>query len=563
MKVISSQKYQPFPQVDLPNRQWPNKAITVAPTWCSVDLRDGNQALVEPMGDERKQRMYDLLLELGFKEIEIGFPAASQTDFDFLRKLIDEDRIPEDVTLQVLVQAREHLIARTFEGLKGIKRAIVHVYNSTSTLQRDVVFKQSRDGVKDIAIQGAKWVQEYSEKYPETEWVFQYSPESFTGTELDYAVEVCDAVCDVWKPTKEHQCIINLPATVEMSLPNVYADQIEWFLNNTRYKDEIILSVHTHNDRGCGVAASELAQLAGATRVEGTLFGNGERTGNVDIITLGLNLHTQGVDPQLNLSNINAVKQTVEYCNRLEVHPRHPYVGELVFTAFSGSHQDAIKKGFDAYQSESDQVWGVPYLAIDPADLGRSYEAIIRVNSQSGKGGVAYLLEADYGIRLPRKLQIDFSQVIQSITDSEEKEVSSNEIFKVFTNEYLENLSPLEFVSYESHPEANDMREIHAVLHKDGKELILEGEGNGPIDAYVNALKGKLGIEFRFVDYQEHSVREGEDSSAYSYIELEFTSNGINHSIYGVSKDKSIVKSSLKALTVAINRAYQKGFISF
>src|SRR5579859_753752 len=418
-----STKYRPFSPINLEDRTWPSRVISAPPTWCSVDLRDGNQALIEPMDPARKRRMFDMLVRIGFKEIEVGFPAASQTDFDFVREIIERDLIPEDVTIQVLTQARPELIARTYESLVGARRAIVHVYNSTSVAQRRVVFRTDRAGIVDIAVRGATRVREHAERQRGTEWIFQYSPESFTGTELDFAVEICDAVNAVWEPTPERRSILNLPATVEMATPNVYADQIEWFARHVRNRDSVVLSVHPHNDRGCAVAAAELAVMAGADRIEGCLFGNGERTGNVDLVTLALNLYTQGIDPGLNFSDINAVIRTVEHCNQLPVHPRHPYGGELVFTAFSGSHQDAIKKGLA--ERKATDLWEVPYLPIDPADLGRAYETVIRVNSQSGKGGIAFLLERDFGLTLPRLLQIEFSQVIQAITDATGKELSS------------------------------------------------------------------------------------------------------------------------------------------
>ena len=441
-----SDKYRPFSPIDISDRTWPGRVITAPPTWCSVDLRDGNQALIEPMDPARKLRMFQHLVQIGFKEIEIGFPAASQTDFNFVRQLIEENLIPDDVTVQVLTQARPELIARTFESLEGARRAIVHLYNSTSTTQRRVVFRLDRAGIVDIAVKGAEVIRDLAAQRPGTEWVFQYSPESFTGTELDFAVEICDAVTAVWQPTPDHKAILNLPATVEMATPNIYADQIEWFSRHVARRDSVIISLHPHNDRGTGVAAAELAMMAGAERVEGTLFGNGERTGNVDIVTLALNMYTQGIDPKLDFSDINAVARTAEFCNQLPIHPRHPYVGDLVFTAFSGSHQDAIKKGLAALDKQG--IWDVPYLPIDPADVGRTYESVIRVNSQSGKGGVAYLLERDYQLVLPRRLQIEFSRVVQEAADTSGKELTSQELWALFEAEYLSSTGP---IGYRSH----------------------------------------------------------------------------------------------------------------
>ena len=438
MQIEPIRKYRPFEPINLPDRRWPGQVITQPPIWCSVDLRDGNQALVEPMGPERKRRFFDTLISMGFKEIEVGFPAASQTDFDFIRSMIDENLIPDDVTIQVLTQSREELIRRTMESVRGSRRAIVHLYNSTSTLQRRVVFGLERAGITEIAVSGARLIRELAAEMGETEIVYQYSPESFTGTELDYAKEVCEAVMDVYRPTPEKRLILNLPSTVEMATPNIYADQIEWFSRNIRDRESIILSVHPHNDRGTGVAAAELAMMAGAERVEGTLFGNGERTGNVDVVTLALNMFSQGIDPGLDISDIDQLVKVAEHCNRLPVHPRHPYAGELVFTAFSGSHQDAISKGLKAMKASNSGLWEVPYLPIDPADLGRSYEAVIRINSQSGKGGVAYVLEQDYGLQLPRRLQIEFSKMVQAITDREGKELTSREIWEAFKAEYLD-----------------------------------------------------------------------------------------------------------------------------
>jgi 2-isopropylmalate synthase len=545
-------KYRPFQAIDLPNRQWPSKTIDKAPIWCSVDLRDGNQALIEPMNAERKLRMFKTLCEIGFKEIEIGFPAASQTDFDFCRQLIEQNLIPDDVTIQVLCQCRDELIERTFEALEGARRVIVHIYNSTSTVQRRVVFGLERPGIIDIAVRGARLVKELAEARPQTEWVFQYSPESFTGTELDFAVEIVDAVNAVWQPTPERKVIINLPATVEMATPNIYADQVEWFGRHVQNRESIILSVHPHNDRGTGVAAAELAQMAGADRVEGTLFGNGERTGNVDVVTLALNLYTQGVDPQLDFSDINAAVRCAEYCNQLPVHPRHPYAGELVFTAFSGSHQDAIKKGFAARQDG--EVWDVPYLPIDPQDLGRSYEAVIRVNSQSGKGGVAYLLERDHGVVMPRRLQIEFSGVVQEIADSTGKELSSALIWETFQAEYLGEPSPFQLQDYRSQRDSAQSREALSVtLMAHGKQYIAGGRGNGPIAAFVDAMNRQFGLDLQVIDFREHAVGHGADAPALAYVEIGF--GGPGRTLFGVGRNGNIVTASLEAVVSALNRA--------
>ncbi len=549
-----SQKYVPFEPIDLPDRSWPSRVIREAPTWCSVDLRDGNQALVEPMGPERKRRMFDLLVKLGFKEIEVGFPSASQTDFDFVRSLIEEDIVPSDVTIQVLTQAREHLIERTFESLVGARRAIVHLYNSTSTLQRRVVFGLDRDGIKDIAVSGARKVRALAQAQPQTQWVFQYSPESFTGTELDYAVEVCDAVIDVWAPTQSDKAILNLPATVEMATPNTFADQIEWFSRHVRNRESIVLSVHPHNDRGTAVAAAELAVMAGADRVEGTLFGNGERTGNVDVVTLALNLYTQGVNPGLDLSNIDSIVHDVEYCNQLPVHPRHPYAGELVHTAFSGSHQDAIKKGFAALSRSNQGLWEVPYLPIDPADIGKTYEAVIRVNSQSGKGGIAYLLETDYGINLPRGLQVEFSSMVQGIADNTGRELSSSDIWSAFKQEYLECRTPFSFVDYRTVPDthASEIRRLTATIRDSEGERVIHGKGNGPIDAFMDALRAECELDFRVVDYHEHAAGTGADATAVAYVEVQTNGEG---SLFGVGMHSNIVTASLCAVLSAVNRA--------
>jgi 2-isopropylmalate synthase len=549
-------KYQAFAPINLADRTWPSKTITKAPMWCSVDLRDGNQALVDPMDGQRKLRMFKTLVDMGFKEIEVGFPAASQTDFDFVRKIIEQGLIPADVTIQVLTQARPELIERTYESIRGVHRAIMHLYNSTSTLQRRVVFGLDRDGIKAIAVDGAKLVRKLAEEMDGTEIVYEYSPESFTGTELDYAVEVCDAVCDVWEPTPQHKAIINLPATVEMSSPNVYADQIEWMSRNLARRDSIVLSLHPHNDRGTGVAAAELGVMAGADRIEGTLFGNGERTGNVDVITLAGNLLTQGVDPELDLSDINHLLEVAEHCNQLPVHPRHPYAGELVFTAFSGSHQDAIKKGMGALEGSNSPLWEVPYLPIDPADLGRSYEAIIRVNSQSGKGGVAYILQADHGLDLPRALQVEFSKVVQAHTDSTSQEISADSIWLLFSREYMENSDPYEFVEHWSMPDtrSDDMRRMTATLRVDGVERTINGRGNGPIAAFVNALKNDCGVNLTVLDYHEHAVGNGADAEAVAYVEAKLDEGG---STFGVARHTDITIATLRATCRALNRLHQ------
>jgi len=563
MNIDPSSKYKPFAPIALPDRTWPSRVITSPPVWCSVDLRDGNQALIEPMDAERKLRMFRLLVKLGYKEIEIGFPAASQTDFDFARKLIEQDLIPEDVTVQVLTQAREPLIKRTFEALKGAKSAIMHLYNSTSTTQRRVVFGLDRDGVKAIAVAGAKIIRDCAAAQPETRWTYQYSPESFTGTELDFAVEVCDAVNDVWLPTPTHKMIINLPATVEMATPNIYADQIEWMSRHLARRDAIVLSLHPHNDRGCGVAAAELGLMAGAQRIEGCLFGNGERTGNVCLVTLGLNLFTQGIDPGIDFSDINEIIRTVEHCNQLPVHPRHPYGGDLVFTAFSGSHQDAIKKGLAARATEmarGNAVWDVPYLPIGPADVGRTYDAVIRVNSQSGKGGIAYLLERDFGLALPRLLQIEFSQVIQRITDATGKELTPADIRAAFDREYTAATLPIAFAGHRAQHNVADgtIEQLSAHLLVDGKEVVLTGAGNGPVDAFVHALREDGGFDIHVQNYHEHGVGAGEDATAVAYVQLRI---GTEQTVYGVGLDPNIVTATLRAVVSAVNRGIAQGML--
>ena len=554
MMPNAAEKYVPFKPVPLPDRKWPNAVITKPPIWCAVDLRDGNQALIEPMDSDRKTRMFKLLCDMGFKEIEIGFPAASETDFEFVRELIEKKMIPDDVTIQVLTQSRPELIERTFEACRGARRVIVHLYNSTSTLQRRVVFGLDTAGIIDIAVTGAKLVKKMADADPATEWVFEYSPESFTGTELEFARDICAAVADVYKPTPQKKMIFNLPATVEMSSANVYADQIEWCHRNFKNRDSIILSLHPHNDRGTGVAAAELGYMAGADRIEGCLFGNGERTGNVDLVTLGLNMYTQGVDPEIDFSNINEIRQTVEYCNQLPVHPRHPYGGDLVFTAFSGSHQDAINKGFKSLEASNSKVWEVPYLPIDPADLGRSYEAIIRINSQSGKGGIAYILKSDYGIDMPRLLQVEFSKVIQQIADETGKEIQPAMIWDTFRKEYLENASPVAFDSHTTVPDSDhpDVRLLDAKVTFNGKPATISGRGNGPIAGYVDALGKNCGIQIRVRDYHQHATGAGSDAQAVSFIEAETPSGKV---LWGVGMDSNIVAASLKAVTSAANRA--------
>jgi 2-isopropylmalate synthase len=544
-------KYRPFAPVDLPDRRWPMRVIDRAPQWCSVDLRDGNQALVEPMGPDRKRRMFDLLVKLGFKEIEVGFPSASETDFTFVRELVEHRLVPDDVTIQVLTQARPELIERSFEAIRGARRAIMHLYNSTSTLQRRVVFGLDKPGIVDIAVSGARLIRDLAATIPETEVVYQYSPESFTGTELDFAVEICGAVMDVWRPSPGKKTILNLPATVEMATPNIYADQIEWFGRNIRDRDCITLSLHPHNDRGTAVAAAELAIMAGADRVEGTLFGNGERTGNVDIMTLALNLFSQGIDPGLVIGDIDEIVRTVEHCNQLPVHPRHPYAGELVYTAFSGSHQDAIKKGFEALAKRNDTLWEVPYLPIDPKDLGRTYEAVIRVNSQSGKGGVAYVLKADHGLDLPRGLQIEFSKRVQEVADRTGKELTSADIWSLFEETYLRRDGVvLRDYSLLPEPRAGERR-IAATIVVDGIERRIEGVGNGPIAAFVDALRRDRDIALNVLDYHEDAVSAGADAQAAAYVQIR---DGGDATLYGVGIDSDIVTASLRAVASAATR---------
>jgi 2-isopropylmalate synthase len=548
------QKYRPFAPIDIPDRTWPARTLTAPPIWCSVDLRDGNQALIEPMDLARKLRLFDQLVSIGFKEIEIGFPSASQTEFNFVRHLIERDLIPDDVTVQVLTQARPELINRTFESLRGVQRGIVHLYSSTSTTQRRVVFKLDQAGIVDIAVKGAELVLQLAGQQPETDWLFQYSPESFTGTELDFAVRICDAVTAVWKPTPEHKAILNLPATVEMATPNVYADQIEWFCRHVDCRGSVIISLHPHNDRGTGVAAAELAMMAGAERVEGTLFGNGERTGNVDIVTLALNLYSQGVDPGLDFSAINSIARCAEACTQLPIHPRHPYVGDLVFTAFSGSHQDAIKKGLAALDTAG--IWDVPYLPIDPADLGRSYESIIRVNSQSGKGGVAYLLERDYQLVMPRRLQIEFSGVVQAAADDSGKELTSHELWTLFEAEYLAPVGPLTYRSHQlvASGDGADREGITLQIQDGVSPVILHGSGTGPIDAALRALDLPIDV----VGYDEHACGKGSDAVAVAYVEIS-TPRGM--AMFGVGRHANIVTASLLAVLSAVNRAIHRGAV--
>ena len=564
-------RYRPFHEqfaVDLPDRKWPSRQITAAPRWCAVDLRDGNQALIEPMNPERKLRMFELLVAMGYKEIEVGFPSASQTDFDFIRMLIETERIPDDVVIQVLTQSREHLIERTYEAITGAKQAIVHLYNSTSILQRDVVFRTDMDGIVDIAVSGAQLCKKYAELIPDTEVRYEYSPESYTGTELEFAVRVCNAVLDVLEPTPDRKVIINLPATVEMTTPNVYADSIEWMSRHLHHRENVVLSLHPHNDRGTAVAAAELGFLAGADRIEGCLFGNGERTGNVCLVTLGMNLASQGIDPQIDFTDIDRIRRTVEYCTQLPVHERHPYGGDLVYTAFSGSHQDAIKKGFESMDATAgsaavgvdDLVWAVPYLPIDPRDVGRTYEAVIRVNSQSGKGGMAYLMKADHHLDLPRRLQIEFSRVVQAHTDASGQEVTSDDLWRIFTDEYLpaEPESGLEpwgrFAlrgSRESSTEGGPVR-LSVDLVDAGVPVTLEGAGNGPIAAFVVALTAH-GQEVEVLDYAEHALSTGEDATAASYVECSVG----GQVLWGVGVDPSITTASFKAIISAVNRAHR------
>jgi 2-isopropylmalate synthase len=550
-------KYHPYPLIDLPNRTWPEKKIEAAPIWCSVDLRDGNQALIQPMGLEKKLEMFALLTRLGFKEIEVGFPSASQVEFDFTRQLIEKNLIPEGVLIQVLTQARGHLIRKTFESLKGAKEAVVHLYNSTSTLQRRTVFKMSRKEIIELAIHGATLLKEEEKKYPETVFRYEYSPESFTGTELSFALEICEAVMGVLQPTPENKVIINLPATVELSTPNIYADQIEWFCRNLANRDSAIISLHAHNDRGCAVAATELGLMAGGERVEGTLFGNGERTGNVDIITLALNMFTQGVDPKLEINDINSLIDTYERICRLPVHPRHPYAGELVYTAFSGSHQDAINKGMREYETTESGLWAVPYLPIDPSDVGRTYESIIRINSQSGKGGVAYVLEKDFGFKLPKAMQPEFGKIIQAVTDREGRELQRSEIFETFENEYLTLSHPYELDSFNvvkrhiNKGGKGSRADVEAMLLVHGRETTISASGNGPLDAFCSALKQKITGDFTLTSYHEHALNGGSSARAAAYIEIQAPDGSV---CWGTGVDTDIIIASIKAVLSGLNR---------
>ncbi|KUN77490.1 2-isopropylmalate synthase [Streptomyces griseoruber] len=558
-------KYGQYEQVDIPDRTWPNQRITVAPRWLSTDLRDGNQALIDPMSPERKRRMFDQLVKMGYKEIEVGFPASGQTDFDFVRSIIEEEgAIPDDVTISVLTQAREDLIERTVESLKGARRATVHLYNATAPVFRRVVFRGSKDDIKQIAVDGTRLVMEYAEKLlgPETEFGYQYSPEIFTDTELDFALEVCEAVMDVYQPGPGREIILNLPATVERSTPSTHADRFEWMSRNISRREHVVISVHPHNDRGTAVAAAELALMAGADRVEGCLFGQGERTGNVDLVTLGMNLFSQGVDPQIDFSDIDEIRRTWEYCNQMEVHPRHPYVGDLVYTSFSGSHQDAIKKGFDAMEADAaakgvtvdDIEWAVPYLPIDPKDVGRSYEAVIRVNSQSGKGGIAYVLKNDHKLDLPRRMQIEFSKLIQAKTDAEGGEVTGSDIWAVFQDEYLPNpenpWGRIQVRTGQSTTDTDGVDTLTVEATVDGEDTVLTGTGNGPISAFFDALQS-IGIDVRLLDYQEHTMSEGASAQAASYIECAID----DKVLWGIGIDANTTRASLKAVVSAVNRA--------
>ena len=554
MLTEPSKKYRRSQPVGLDNRTWPDRVIEQPPIWCSVDLRDGNQALIEPMNQERKRRMFGLLVRIGFKEIEAGFPSASQTDFDFVRHLIVDRVIPDDVTIQVLTQAREHLIERTFESLAGAKRAIVHVYNATAPVMRKVVFGMSRDEVVDLAVTHCRMIRKLAAARPETEWIFQYSPEMFSGTEIDFSKQIVDAVVDEFGATPQNRIIINLPSTVECSTPNIFADQIEWMHRNVARRDSIVLSVHPHNDRGTGTAAAEFAMMAGVDRVEGCLFGNGERTGNVDIVNLAINMYAQGVHPGLDFSDIDEIRRGVEYCNQLPVHCRHPYVGDLVYTSFSGSHQDAIKKAFSA--RKDDDIWDMPYLPIDPMDLGRSYEAVIRVNSQSGKGGVAYLLQHEYGVDLPRRMQIEFSAVVQKVTDETGRELSAADLWQIFSDEYLGPQAPLALLGHESshrsaQGDGTEVNQLRSTLRVNGQEHVLQAEGSGPIDAFVAALSGHLGRTIEIMDYHEHAIGAGADAKAASYVELRIDKG---RPVHGAGMSPDIVTASLRAIVSALNR---------
>lgn len=545
--MFDHRKYKAFPQIDIKDRSWPDQLITEAPIWCSVDLRDGNQALIEPMNVSQKKKMFELLVEVGFKEIEVGFPAASQPDFDFVRSLIEENKVPDDVTIQVLTQARPELIQRSFESLKGARRAIMHVYNSTSIVQREKVFKTDKAGIVAIAKAGAEEVKRCADLAPETEWVFQYSPESFTGTEVDFSVEVCDAVSAVWNPTPDNPVIFNLPSTVEMATPNIYADQVEWFCRHIKNRDSVVVSLHTHNDRSCAVGAAELAVMAGAQRVEGTLLGNGERTGNMDIVVMAMNLYSQGIDPELDLHDMDRIVSVVRECTQIDVHPRQAYSGDLVFTAFSGSHQDAIKKCLDIYEEGS--AWEIAYLPIDPRDIGRTYQDVIRVNSQSGKGGIAYVLANKFGFELPRWLQIEFSQVVQQVTEVSGQEIHPDEIWSLFNHHYLDNKKLISLENFTI--EKNEGREtFNAKIHYFGDELAIQGEGDGVLDAFVEGLKQAINLDFEIMEYGEHALGQGADADAVTYIQLK--SEGRRYTGVAISKD--IISSSLNAFMGAASQ---------
>jgi len=557
MNPEAVKKYRPFPKIDLPRRTWPNNSIISAPTWCSVDLRDGNQALIQPMSLQKKLEMFKLLTDIGFKEIEVGFPSASQVEYDFTRTLIENDLIPDDVVIQVLTQAREHLIRKTYESIRGAKEIIVHLYNSTSTLQRRTVFQMNRKEIIALAVEGAKLLKEEEQKYPETKFRYEYSPESFTGTELDFALEICEAVMDVLEPTVDNRLIVNLPATVELAAPNIYADQIEWFCTNMKNREAAIISLHAHNDRGCAVAATELALMAGGERVEGTLFGNGERTGNVDIVTLALNMFTQGVDPQLDLSDITQVVEVYERVCRLPVHPRHPYAGDLVYTAFSGSHQDAINKGMTAYELTDSGLWEVPYLPIDPTDVGRTYESIIRINSQSGKGGVAYIMDKEFGFKMPKRMHPEFGSIVQRLTDKEGRELLPREINKAFEQIYLTAKDPYSLKSFNVIKRHIDDSEklssalIEAEVRMGEEVRNISGQGNGPLDAFCSAMKNDITGEFKLCSYHEHALNGGSAARAAAYIEIEKPEG---RKTWGVGVDTDIIVASIKAVLSALNR---------
>ncbi len=550
MSRYNHTKYKAFQPIQLPDRSWPDKVIDKAPTWCSVDLRDGNQALIEPMSVAQKKKLFALLVDIGFKEIEVGFPAASQPDYDFVRWLIEENQIPDDVTIQVLTQARTALIEKTYEALKGVKKAIVHMYNSTSVVQREKVFKMDKAGIIDIAVNGAKDVIRCAGQRPETEWFFQYSPESFTGTELEFAVEVCDAVTDIWQPTPERKVILNLPSTVEMATPNVYADQIEWFSLHIKNRDAVIISLHTHNDRGCGVAASELGMMAGAERVEGTLLGNGERTGNLDVVVMGMNMYSQGVDPKLNFSDMDRICAVVKECTQIDIQPRHPYAGSLVFTAFSGSHQDAIKKSLNVHQEED--AWEIAYLPIDPRDVGRTYQDVIRVNSQSGKGGVAYVMDNKYGYQLPRWLQIEFSRTVQKAAEDSGQEIAPEEIWRLFENNYLKLPSPLIIKTF-SIAKSDGKETVSGTIDLEGQEFEVKGQGSGMLAAFSAALQNTLGIEFQVLEYGEHALSQSSTAEAVTYIQLKYNDERYT----GIAVNEDIVSSSVNALLNGVGQIMQ------